>query len=521
MRNGFSLLVVGIMIAAIFAIGGITFYNIQDRVTPFRSGEELSGAQKISDGPSTGNITPVVPTVSETAMIPTPSLVVSPKQQNKESEIPENLIQKHPNIEEKKPEQQQTRRDPKFEEHSQRLYTYGIDCTHENAYSMRNAFAIDPSNPNIMYAGIEGRGVYKSVNKGLTWKKIIKGLVAYPDSNNLSELCFPDIAAIYIDSANTQRLLMVTSDITTAYVDWPYGETGGIWESVDGGESWRQMLKAGINVAGSGSLLIDPKNSQVMYYPVNPDPPTFTEAPIKKSLNIKSSVYKTVNGGKTWEEIDMPMLPGLQALVTAIDPKDSNHLLFFTQSHDHIYGKNSITEVFLHKQYGVLESFDAGNTWIALGDRLPAPYRALFDGDVSRNNFNHMVVRPFLFGPEFPPESTQQKSFYSIDGGKTFEQTPIYIWIGRYDPHDKEGNHLFGYAPWQGWVVESRDAGKTWLSIGSPEEVSSYNVKISNFVWDPKESNIIYMSGDYGNIWQSANAGKTWKNILNLNKLPK
>lgn len=412
-------------------------------------------------------------------------------------------------------------RDPKLEEQSQRLYAYGINCSGENTYGTSNSFTVDQNNPSVLYVGIEGRGVYKSMDKGITWKKIIKGLIAYPDSSDRSELCFPDIAAIYIHPANSQRLLMVTSDITTGYVDWPYGETGGIWQSFDAGESWSQMMKGKINVAGSGSLVIDPKSSNIMYYPTNPDPPTFQEAPIKESLNKISSVYKTIDGGQTWKEINMPMLPGLQASVTAIDPQNSNHLLFFTQSHDHIYGKNFITEVFLHKQYGVLESFDAGETWIALGDRLPAPYQALFGGDVSENNFQHLIVKPFLFGPEFPPDKTEQKSFYSTDGGKIFQQTSIYIWVGRYNPHDKSGNQLLGYYQLNNWVVESKDAGATWEKVGIPPEVTSGKIRISNFVWDPKNANIVYMTGDYGNIWKSIDGGKSWNNILNLNILPK
>ncbi len=443
-------------------------------------------------------------------------------EQHNPSENSQTPIQGQFNVEKQEElGQQKTGRDPKFEEQSQRLHKYGIDCTHENTYTTRNSLAVDPDNPNIIYVGIEGRGVYKSIDKGLTWRKIIKGLVAYTDSDNLNELCFPDIAAIYIDPANTKRLLMVTSDITTAYVDWPYGETGGIWESVDGGESWRQTITGKINVAGSGSLAIDPKNSKIMYYPVNPDAPTFKEAPIRESLNKKGSVYKTVDGGKTWAELEMPMLSGLQAMVIAIDPKDTDHILFLTQSHDHIYGENFITEVYSHKQRGILESFDAGKTWTSFVESLPDPYTALFDGDISQNNFKHIIVRPFLFGPEFPPETTQQKSFYSIDGGKTFGQTTMYIWTGRYDPHDKEGNHLLGYSPWEGWVVESKDAGATWESIGIPPEVASYKVKVDNFVWDSKDPNTVYMSGDYGNVWQSTNGGKTWKNILNLDKLPK
>lgn len=413
-------------------------------------------------------------------------------------------------------------RSPALESQSKRLHEYGIDCAHENTYSTHSSLAVDPQNPSVIYVGIEGRGVYKSEDKGSNWKKIIKGLVAYPDMNDKSELCFPDISDIHIDPLNTKHLLMVTSDITTAYVFWPYGETGGIWESLDSGSSWGQLLKGEINSAGSGSIAVVPGNQKIIYYPVNPDPPTYKEAPIKASLMKKGSVYKTLDGGKNWEELAMPMLPGLQALKIFIDPQDSNHVLFFSQSHDHVYHEDgSITEVFLEKQHGVLESVDGGKNFTSWSGRFPSPYGALFEADVSGNNFAHMIVRPFLFGSTFPPDKTVQKSFYSVDGGKSFQPTSLYIWVGRYDPHDVTGNHLLGFAIENAQVVESQDGGKTWEKIATPPEVTSSKVKLADFAWDPKDPSTVYMSGDYGNVWQSINGGKTWQSILSLNKLPK
>lgn len=412
-------------------------------------------------------------------------------------------------------------KDSSLESSKQYLRENGVDCRLENTNSTYTSLAIDPINPDILYIGVEGRGVYKSQDKGKTWEKKIKGIVVYPDSNDKNQLCFPDLSYIYIDPANTKRLLLVSGDITTAYVDWPYGETGGIWESQDAGEAWRQIIGPNINVASSGWLAVDPKNSKVMYYPVNPDKPTFKEAPIKEALNKIGSIYKTQDGAKTWEELKTPALPNIQATRIFIDPQDSNHLVFFTQSHDHIYHDDgSITEVFLEEQAGVVESFDAGKTFVAPGEPLPSPYGALFDGDVSNNNFKHMLVRPFLFGPKFPPDKTRQKSFYSVDGGKTFQETSHYIWVGRFDPHDLQANHLLGYSTENSSMVESSDAGKTWQKIATPAEVGSSKVQISNVVWDPKDANTVYISGNYGNLWQSTNSGRNWTNILNLEKLP-
>lgn len=410
-----------------------------------------------------------------------------------------------------------------LEQLKRRLREQGIDCAQENTYATNKSLAVDPRNPKVLYVGVEGRGVYTSKNQGITWKKITNGLVAYPDRANKRELCFPDLAHIFIDPTNTQRLLLVTGDITTAYVDWPYGETGGIWESRDSGESWKQIISGSTNVASSGSLAVDPKDPRVMYYPVNPDPPTFLEAPIKTSLTTKGSVYKTRDGGNTWEELTMPMLPGLQATSIFINPKNTSHLRLLTQSHDHVYSPQGGVqeEVLLRKQHGILETFDGGKTWAVLGERLPAPYRAIFDGDVAKRNFSHLIVRPFLFGREFPADRAVQKSFYSVDGGKSFHETPLYIWVGRFNPHDASGNHLLGYAMMNGQVVESRDAGATWEPVSTPPEVRSQRVRISHIVWDPVDRNTVYLSGEYGNVWQSRNGGASWQNILNLTKLPK
>lgn len=406
-----------------------------------------------------------------------------------------------------------------LERTKENLRARGIDCSFENEHTTKNSLAIDPKNTDILYVGIEGRGIYKSTDGGTTWNKKTKGIIAYPDEKNLPQLCPPDPNKIVIDPINTQRLLLSPGDISTGYIDWPYGETGGIWESLDGAESWHQILKENLNSAGT-SLAIDSQNPHIIYYGVNSDPATFNEAPIKESLNKRGVLYKTTDGGNTWEEMNTGMLPGLQASGIFIDPQNPQNIILLTQAHDHEYGKNYIKEIFSYEQFGPMTSMDGGKTWTKLAENLPSPFRNPFDGDVSTTNFDHMIVRPFLFGEEFPSD-TPQKSFYSIDGGQTFKETPIYINIGRYDPHDKEGNHLLGYSPWyaEGDLVESVDAGATWKPIGQAAEIDNIKVKIANFVWNPKNLDIIYMSGTQGYVWKSTDGGKSWTTILNLEKV--
>ena len=411
--------------------------------------------------------------------------------------------------------------DPNLARLSERLLAEGIDCTTENELSTENSLAVDANNPNIIYVGVEGKGVFKSADKGANWRKIVKGILVYPDRNNPDEPCFYDIKKIVIDQANSQHLFMAIGDMSSGYIDWPYAETGGVWESLNGGESWYQIMQGGLNTAGTGAFAVDPSNTKIIYYGVNSDYPTFAEAPIKESLNKIGILYKTIDGGKTWEELPTGVLTGTQGTAVFINEKSPYNILLLTQSHDHIQlGGGAYREEPIEKQFGPMKSSDGGKTWIALAENLPKDRRLLFDGDVSKHNFDHIIARSFLFGSGVP-QGVEQKSFYSTNGGETFQETGQYIHVGRYDIHDTTGNHLLGYSPWQGWVVESNDAGATWMPLNAPEEVSSFKIKVTNFVWDHKDANVVYMTGTKGYVWQSLDKGNTWKVILSAEKLPK
>ena len=398
----------------------------------------------------------------------------------------------------------------------------GIDCSVENTQDTKNSFVIDPKNSNIMYIGVESKGVFKSTDSGISWKKSSNGIIAYPDISNPEELCYPDMARIIIDPTNSQRLLLAPADMSSGYVSWPYGETGGLWESIDAGQSWHQILQDDINAAGTGAIAFDTTNAQTIYFGVNSDPPTFMEAPIKEPLNKLGVLYKTSDAGKTWEEIPTGVLTGTQATAFFIDPKNSNNIILMTQSHDHIYQPDgSYIEAPIDEQFGVLKSSDAGKTWTSFMESLPEDRRLIFDGDVAKNNFNNMIVRTFLFGPNVP-SSVQQKSYYTTDGAETFEETDVYIYVGRYNPHDPEGDHIIGYSPWyaEGDLVESTDAGKSWAPLNKPAEVDNVDIRISNFVWDSENANVIYASGTKEYLWKSEDSGKSWTTLLNIDTLP-
>ncbi|QQG39662.1 MAG: hypothetical protein HYS81_04815 [Candidatus Aenigmatarchaeota archaeon] len=402
--------------------------------------------------------------------------------------------------------------------HKQTLRAGGIDCSFENTYDTRNSLVIDPSG-RVLYVGVEGKGIFKSTDAGATWKPSSNGILAYPDNKDLTQKCYPDMAGMVMDPANSQRLLLAPADVSTGPIDWSYSETAGIWETLDGGKSWHQIVHGDMNAGGTGAIALDPNDPMVIYYGVNSDPATFNEAPHKEVINEKGPMYRTADGGQTWAEVDSGMLPGLQATAIFVG-ESSQEIMLMTQSHSHVYHPDYIEEIFTYEQFGPMRSVDGGRTWTALAAKLPSPYQNVFDADVAEQNFDHVFVRPFLFGDKFPSDA-EQKSFVSMDRGDTFEQTPVFVWVGRYDPHDSEGDHIIGYSPWyaDGDLVESYDAGRTWQPVAQPDEIDNTNVRISNIVWDPNDAGTIYMSGTDAHVWKSPDSGKTWQKVLDLEKI--
>ena len=120
------------------------------------------------------------------------------------------------------------------------------------------ALAMDPTNPKILYAGTQPRGVYRSLDGGETWVAGARPLMEIID-------------AIAIDPANPNHV----------YV----GTRAGIFVSRDNGDTFES---AGLRWSDrTWCLVFDPKtNPTTLYYG-----------------GISSAgVLKTTNGGKWWEK---------------------------------------------------------------------------------------------------------------------------------------------------------------------------------------------------------------------------
>ncbi|MDB4059273.1 glycosyl hydrolase, partial [bacterium] len=150
--------------------------------------------------------------------------------------------------------------------------------------------SVDPNNHNIVYAGVLGdiykssddRGLYKSINGGKSWKKI---LYSNEDSG---------IVDLIIDPTNSRIIYASTWNVRrTPYSLSSGGDGSALWKSEDSGKTWKEIsTNDGFpnTTLGIIGVTVSPVNSNKVWAMVeNKD---------------KGGLYLSNDGGKSWNIVN-------------------------------------------------------------------------------------------------------------------------------------------------------------------------------------------------------------------------
>jgi len=171
------------------------------------------------------------------------------------------------------------------------------------------AIAVSISNPNVVYVGSGeglhrpdlsvGDGIYKSTDAGKTW-------------THLGLRDGQQIAQLVIDPKTSDRLFV-------AVAGHPYGpnEERGIYRSVDGGKTFEKVLYRDEN-AGASDVHIDPSNPQIVYAALWES----REGPWENGVfnGDGGGIFESSDGGKTWRQLTKGLPSGIVQANIAIAP---------------------------------------------------------------------------------------------------------------------------------------------------------------------------------------------------------
>lgn len=174
------------------------------------------------------------------------------------------------------------------------------------------SLAIDPSNPQILYAGTNGNRIFKSITGGQLWSPASSGL-----SDNI-------VLTLAVDPYNPATVYAgtATSEFFPVF---------GVAKSTNAGQTWA-VANSGLPAGIITSLVVDPFDHTVLYAGTNFD-----------------GVYRSLDGGQHWDVLaSSPRVAVNQVLADPMQP----------------------STVYAATDGGVFQTSNGGNTWFTMSEGL-------------------------------------------------------------------------------------------------------------------------------------------------------
>ncbi len=355
--------------------------------------------------------------------------------------------------------------------------------------------AMDPHNRRVLFAGMwqievhtwgrtsggPGSGLFKSVDGGLTWTRLVgHGLPASPLGKISPQVARSNSSRVYA--------LIETGDGLPA-ADGTPTQSGSLWRSDDGGERW-ELVSSDRRLRGRTHyytrFAIEPDNENEAYF-------------------LSAEFTKTLDGGKTSIELSGRLAPIGDNHDMWIDPTDGDR---FVVAHDD----------------GLSFSVNRGRSWRQIQLPVAQMYHVAVDSQIPYNVYGNRQDGPSTRGPSNSRLAKQSDEdiasaiprgmWHSVAGGESGWAIP--------DPTDNNivwaSGTGFGSV---GGTVERFDERtrqarevEIWpeTTVGSPAGGLKYR-----FNWtfpvaiSPHDHNTVYAGSQF--VHRTTDGGQTWQVI--------
>jgi len=376
-----------------------------------------------------------------------------------------------------------------------------------------NAIGLDPTNHNILYAGL-GRvpspagdlhGLFKTTDGGVSWhEKLKEDLVVYDllvDTDDPMTI-YAGVRDLY-HSTNLRKstdggeswisstIGRISTPATVAFAMTPEGsenvaiyaivEGWDVFKSVDRGNSWQATETPGIFNSSPWGVAVDPNETSIIY--------------VIQGLPGKH-FYKSVDSGKNWSIKTNGLPPGRPSDI-AIDPGNG---------HIHV----SLSEG------GIYKSGDGAESW-----QIQNVIQTYIESMAVQPDDSKTVIACIESWGHYPAKTA--------DGGRSWspiENLPLNSSAVAFDPSQPakifvgEGWHSGSFL----YVYKTTSGGQSWEKIRILYVFSgSVSVGVADIWIDPVNSNNILVAAEGsgglyggGGVYKSTNGGYAWTRPFNL-----
>jgi photosystem II stability/assembly factor-like uncharacterized protein len=272
---------------------------------------------------------------------------------------------------------------------------------------------------------------------------------------------------------------------------------GGIWKTIDAGVTWTPIFD-GQPIASIGALEVAPSDPKVLYAGSG-------ESEIRSALSSGDGVYKSTDGGSTWNNIGLRDSKQISRIV--IDPRNAD--VVYVGVLGHAYGPNA--------ERGVYKSTDGGQTWTRVLDK--GPEIGVSDLAIAAGSPNVLFAgtwnarRP-VWSAYAPLQGPGGGLYRSTDSGATWAQLtghglPDGDWgrVGVAVAPDSKRVCAVIEAGKKSGLYRSDDGGDTWTQANGDPRLTSRAWYFSRVTIDPNNPDVVYIPNVA--LYRSEDGGKT------------
>ncbi len=340
---------------------------------------------------------------------------------------------------------------------------------------------VNPLNPNTVYIGTEGNGIFKTANGGNTWQWLRQGFHFLPGPN-----AYADSYDMAINPSDTNEIFVaMNSGPGPLSGNYP-SAMGGMYTSNNGGQTWHQR-NCGLTNGSEISVFVDPKNPTNIFTAFFGAQPSLNNYP---DTFYTGGIYKSTDHAFTWTPSNIPAGADRQGFGK------------FQWIGDTVTGY-CINRRFPLQSLGLIRSTDGGNNWQTFANPLHG--KMINDFSVSKDGKTIYVI-------------DRDSAIYATqDAGNTWNKInlPYFYYVSI---HPTNSNIVLFSK--EGDLYKSRSGIHTSnINDTAYTKVASFPHRIKNIVFAPSDPSIVYVSTRGYRVYKSTDGGNTFTLIGKLRSI--